>query len=328
MGLNRPATVLLVAVFLSLLAAPAALAAGTRSLTLRVYSDGYVSVTQVVPADPKATTVQVPLLSNAVSNLVATDQNGSPLSYGFSPGGTNITVYTVGATLVTLRYNTNSLTGKNGTVWTLSYSALYNSTVILPLNSTMISVSGTPYTINETDQYPEATLSPGAWEIEYGVPFATSTTTTATGTQGGPGSSSATTTATTGTGAGAGTTTATTAASTATGGGPGSPPSLSPAEVLGVVVLAVVAGGLSFLWWRGRGASAGADLRPDDVQVLNFIREKGGKVLEFEIRTRFALPKTSAWRQIKRLERLGYIRVTKIGSQNQVEILKEREGDA
>ncbi|MBI3840744.1 MAG: hypothetical protein HY297_02115 [Thaumarchaeota archaeon] len=64
------------------------------------------------------------------------------------------------------------------------------------------------------------------------------------------------------------------------------------------------------------------------MQVLNFIQEKGGKVLEPEIRMRFALPKTSAWRQIKRLERLGYLKVTKIGSQNQIEFLKNREPGA
>ena len=67
----------------------------------------------------------------------------------------------------------------------------------------------------------------------------------------------------------------------------------------------------------------GVELRPDDVKVIEFISEKGGKVLEPEIRMRFALPKTSAWRQIKRLERLGYVRVTKIGSQNQIELLKK-----
>ena len=312
MGLNRPAALLLTAAILLTLAGPSSLALRGQSLTLKVYSDGYVYVTQVLAADPKASSVQVPLLSGAVSNLVATDQNGAPLSYGFSSGGTNITVYSLGSTSVTLRYETESLTGKNGTVWTLSYSARYNSTVILPLNSTLISVSGTPYTINETGMYPESTLSPGTWKIEYRVPFGSVTSTTGTsttGTQGGQGSSSTTTAPTTG-----------------TGGGPSSPPSLEPVEILGILVLAIVAVGLSFFWWRRRKVSMGWDLRPDDVQVLNFIREKGGKVLELEIRTRFALPKTSAWRQIKRLERLGYIRVTKIGSQNQIEILKEREG--
>jgi uncharacterized membrane protein len=67
------------------------------------------------------------------------------------------------------------------------------------------------------------------------------------------------------------------------------------------------------------------ELRPDDAKVIGFISEKGGKVMEPEIRTKFALPKTSAWRQIKRLERLGHIKVTKIGSQNQIELVKSNQ---
>ena len=294
-GLNRPASILFVAALLLLVAAPVCSAAGSQSLVLRVYSDGYVSVTQSVPANPRSASVQIPLLSNAISNLVATDQSGSPLSYGFNSGGTNITVYTLGATLVTLRYNTDSLTGKNGTVWTLVYTTRYNSTVVLPQLSTLVSVFGTPYSINETDMSPVVTLSSGTWKVSYGVPIGSvsSTVSTTTGaTQGGP---------------------------------PGTAASAGPLEAMGVIAAAAVAGGL-FLWWRGRRMRPlSGDLRPDDIQVLNFIREKGGRVLELEIRTRFALPKTSAWRQIKRLERHGYVKVTKIGSQNQIEIAKDRE---
>ena len=100
------------------------------------------------------------------------------------------------------------------------------------------------------------------------------------------------------------------------------------AEAGGSIVIVVVTV-LAYRWWKKGGIGpVSKDLRPDDVQVLNFIQEKGGKVLEPEIRMRFALPKTSAWRQIKRLERLGYVKVTKIGSQNQIEILKERGAGA
>ena len=295
-GLNRPASILFALAFLSLIMAPVGSAAGGRSLTLKVYSDGYVSVTQTLPADPRAASVQIPLLSDAVSNLVATDQNGSPLSYGFSSGGTNITVYTLGATSVMLRYDTNSLTGKNGTVWTIAYTAKYNSSVILPQFSTLISVSGVPYSINETDMSPEAALAPGSWKVSYGVPIGNVTTSLVTSTGGTPGGES----------------------------GPG-PASAETVEILGVIGAVAVAGALFWRRRRRRLGPTGGDLRPDDVKVIDFIRERGGRVLEPEIRTRFALPKTSAWRQIKRLERLGYVRVSKIGSQNQIELLRDRD---
>ncbi len=294
--MSRKSALLFAALGILLSVAPAALAMTSQSLTLRVYSNGYVSVAQTLSVDPKSSSVQVPLLSPEVSGLVATDQNGTPLSYGFSPGGTNITIYTVGATSVHLYYDTDTLTGKNGTVWTLSFEARYNSTVILPQGSTLGSVSGTPYSINQTGGSPEMTLSAGAWRISYGVPLEAQTTSTSTFT------------------------------STTSGAPPGGAGlTFEEWEAVGVLAAAAVAAA-AYLWWRSRRIGPSTEgLRPDDVQVLNFIQEKGGRVLEPEIRMKFALPKTSAWRQIKRLERLGYVKVTKIGSQNQIEIIRERK---
>ena len=92
---------------------------------------------------------------------------------------------------------------------------------------------------------------------------------------------------------------------------------------------AAIVSGLFYFWWKRRQkATSVGELRPDDIRVLDFIREKGGRVIEPEVRMKFALPKTSAWRQIKRLERLGYVKVAKIGSQNQIELLKERNLDS
>jgi uncharacterized membrane protein len=286
------------AAIILLSSAPATLAYTSNVLGLKVYSDGYVFVTQVLTVDSRTTSVQVPLLSSAVSDLVATDQNNSPLSYGFAPGGNNITVYSLGATRVTLRYDTNTLTSKNGTVWTISFSTRYNSTVMLPQLSTLGSISGTPYSINETNSSPEMSIPPGSWKISYGVPLGSTTLTTSNSSSGVP---------------------------------PVGPSGISSADIAGIggVVAAVAVVGISFMFRRRRRMGPLRDnLRPDDVKVLSFIREKGGKVLEPEIRMKFALPKTSAWRQIKRLERLGYVKVTKIGSQNQIEILKEGNAGA
>ena len=292
---------LALAVVIILLAlSPRTAAYSSKSLNINVFSDGYVHVDQTFVVDTKTTAVKVPMLSSVVSDLVATDQNGSPLSYGFSTGS-NVTIYTLGASSVDLRYDTSALTTKNGSIWTLTFISSFNSTVVLPQLSTLISASGTPphtapYTIGQTGNTPELTLAPGTWKISYGVPLTPVTSTTTTGV--GPVSGVAGL-------------------------------SLLQLEEAGVAIAGAVAVGLYFGWWRRRfvGPKSG-ELRPDDVQVLNFIQEKGGKVLEPEIRTKFALPKTSAWRQIKRLERFGYLKVTKVGSQNQIELVKERKTEA
>lgn len=284
--------VLAAGLVLLLTSSPVARGSAGSSLTLTVYSDGYVHVSQSLAVDSKATSVQVPLLSAVVSDLVATDQSGSPLSYGFGPGG-NITVYTLGASSVSLGYDTSAVTSKNGTIWTLAFETPYNSTVLLPPLSTLSSASGTPYTINETGASTELTLSGGTWEIRYGVPF-------------------------------------TEVSSTGTTSVPTNPPGAGPLGLVlgaGVVLVAAVAGTAFVFWRRRQEVPNGGELRPDDRQVLAFIREKGGKVLEPEIRTRFALPKTSAWRQIKRLERMGYVKVSKVGSLNQIE-LQHGRGEA
>ena len=266
-------------------------ASTAEPLTLTVFADGYLHVGQSFPVDANNTSVAVPLLSSVVSDLVASDQNGSPLSYEVGTGGGNITVYTLGATKVTLTYDTNSLTSKNGSVWTLSFEARYNSTVLFPQLSTLTSVSGTPYAVEENGTSPELTLPPGTWKISYGVSLGSVTGTSSSGGE-----------PQTGTPAG----------------------SLLPIEVTAAAFALAVAG-LFLLRLLRRRSQLGATngLRPDDVQVLKFIQEKGGRVLEPEIRVRFALPKTSAWRQIKRLERLGYVKVTKIGAQNQIELAKQ-----
>jgi uncharacterized membrane protein len=277
-------------------------------MSLRVYPNGYALVTQSLVVDPKSTSIQVPLVAISVYGLVATDQNGSPLSYGPTKGSNNITVYTLGATGVTVRYDTDNLTSKQGTVWTVAFTSEFNLTLILPQSSTVGSVSGTPYSINETNMVPEMSLSPGNWKVSYEEPLVLSTS-TVTGTTGG-------------------TATSATSPGGILGGGVGGIPYMEVAEAGGSIVIVVVTV-LAYRWWKKGGIGpVSKDLRPDDVQVLNFIQEKGGKVLEPEIRMRFALPKTSAWRQIKRLERLGYVKVTKIGSQNQIEILKERGAGA
>jgi len=65
-------------------------------------------------------------------------------------------------------------------------------------------------------------------------------------------------------------------------------------------------------------------LRDEDKAVIKFLAEKGGKALEAEIRERFPdLPRTSLWRLVRRLEKMGIVTVKKVGLQNQVNLKKQ-----
>jgi uncharacterized membrane protein len=61
-------------------------------------------------------------------------------------------------------------------------------------------------------------------------------------------------------------------------------------------------------------------LRLDDKEVIRFIYESGGGVFASELRERFRLPKSSAWRMIRRLEREEIIETRKVGRETFIEI--------
>ena len=298
MSASRRAFVCLVAALFLLPASQMALGAGSQSLEVKVTPDGYVQVGQTLSVSQSSGSVQVTLLSNVVSGVLATDQSGAPLSYSFGGGGWNLTVYTLGATSVNVLYTTDSLTSKNGTLWTLQFNSKYNSTVVLPAGATLSSMSGTPASVNVTSGSPVVELTAGDWKLTYGVPLF------------GP------------------TTTATSSATSSVAGPPGIFPPAGQAgyEIGGAVLVVGIATVGYIVYSRRRIPGKGEGLRADDVKVLEFLREKGGKALEPEIRSKFALPKTSGWRQIKRLERMGYVKVSKVGSLNQVELVKDGAG--
>jgi uncharacterized membrane protein len=97
--------------------------------------------------------------------------------------------------------------------------------------------------------------------------------------------------------------------------------------VVGVAVFAFSIGGFIFLKRRPDSAKRIfrdlSDLRQEDREVIEFIAQRGGKVIEGEIRESFPdLPRTSVWRLVRRLERMEIISITKVGKVNQIELRK------
>jgi len=284
-----------------------------QATSISVSAEGDAAINQTLVMPQNTTEVTIPLLSAQIGDILAVDQAGTPASYEIS--GANITIYTLGDSFIDLTYYTSSLTTKQGSVWSVDYTWGSNSTLELPPQSTILSLSSTPLSISNKGGLPVLVLGPGTWDVSYGLPIAVSQSQTST-SKSATGSASST-----GSGTSASSAASSVASSTSSSIGT---PQTAPGTVtliLAAIVLAAVTG---FLVLR-RTRSVAADpavLRPDDIEMLRFIRDRGGKVVEAEIRERFSVPRTTAWRQAKRLEQLGYIRVSKLGSQNQLELTR------
>jgi uncharacterized membrane protein len=71
------------------------------------------------------------------------------------------------------------------------------------------------------------------------------------------------------------------------------------------------------IFWRHQ------DLRLEDKEVIRFLAESGGEAFASEIRDRFEIPRSSAWRLIRRLVNNGIVEERKIGNQSLVRVLDE-----
>ncbi len=64
-------------------------------------------------------------------------------------------------------------------------------------------------------------------------------------------------------------------------------------------------------------------LRLEDKEVLRFLAENGGEAFASEVRDRFDLPRSTAWRLIRRLVREEIVEEVKIGNQSLIKVRKE-----
>ncbi|MEM2027268.1 MAG: hypothetical protein QXN85_00735 [Candidatus Bathyarchaeia archaeon] len=280
----------LVVFFVSLLPLYAQETYSVQRAVLTVYRDGVVHVSITLLVDEYEPQIMLPLLSppERVGNIIVLDENGSALDYDFS--GDNIAIYSLGSKKVVLEYDTDGLTYKASGLWTINFTAPFELTLILPENATIMYLSGAPLAIRLSDSRFEMDLSPGSWEISYELPVQLPPTPP-----------------------------------------PPSPPPPPPEEkgqaylsatTIGYMVVAIIilcSATIVIVYLRRRRIEK--NLGDEEARVVRFIRERGGRVLEAELRENFPhIPRTSMWRLIKRLEKRGVVRVRKVGLQNVVEL--------
>lgn len=260
-------------------------------LKVIVYRDGVSVISQNITVIEIVPQVTVDLLSEEAENVLVGDEAGAPLGYQIH--NATITIDTLGATSVFFTYQTTQLTDKDGPIWSFNLSLNNPASIILPDRSTIIFLNEIPDSITTLQNRTALSVGEGDWLIRYILPLQVL-----------PGQSDIDPV-------------------------PGSEGPFTFVDnnlLLPVVVAAILIGGIA-IYVRRSGRNLrhpSVNLRPEEEQVLRFIKEQGGIVLESELRKRFILPKTSMWRMAKRLERAGLVKINRVGLQNEIELVKSR----
>jgi len=91
-----------------------------------------------------------------------------------------------------------------------------------------------------------------------------------------------------------------------------------------VALVVIVAGALTYkVARRKRGSPPLAEYLDEvDKEILERIKEHGGEVVQSVLYRELQIPKATLWRHVRRLERLGYVAVERMGRDNKVRLLK------
>jgi len=285
----------------------------TRTLDLTMYSDGSTHVSTQLDVDALSPDFKLNLFGPSVDNFVAVGEDGFLLSSEIIEN--SVTIDTFGSSSITVDYDIHDLISKEGRVWTFSLDSPSEYTLLMPSNSIIVGMSTIPKNMEIIEEKTKLALSSGPTEINYILETISN---------------------------------------------PLDTPQTTPPEntdytvpiVLGGLIAAGVTG-VTIIIQRNKSKSSPSaiqtgiisgksseekfdpqaifdfrpDMREDDKKIVKFISENGGKVFESELRKKFLQPRTTMWRAVKRLERLGVIEIAKKDMQNLVILKKDLEDE-
>jgi len=285
----------------------------TRTLDLTLYSDGSAHVSAQLDVDLLEPDFEVQLFGPSVDNFVAVGESGFLLSSEII--GDKATIDTFGSSSITIDYDIHDLISKEGRVWSFSLDSPTDYSLLMPPNSIIVGMNALPSNMDLVNDQTKLELSNGLSEINYIF-----------GTTNPPITNPPIT-------------------------NPEQPTiDISTFALIGVPVAAAVAGVIIMIKRKQSKSSSvlqtevtsesqmktdslgtetifnlRPEMREDDKEIVKFISENGGQVLESDLRKKFLQPRTTMWRAVKRLERQGVIEISKKDLQNLVKIKNELE---
>jgi uncharacterized membrane protein len=282
----------------------------TRTLELIIYSDGSTHVSTQIDVDPLEPDFELDLFGKSIDNFVAVGDAGFLLSEEIVED--KAIINTFGSSSITIDYDVHDLISKEGRVWTFSFDSPSNYTLLMPKNSVIVGMSALPNNMELIDEQTKLDLTAGLSEINYIF----SPTVNPTSKPEIPIESSFN------------------YVNAAIIGGP------IIAAIIGIALILkrkqksvpiITAESISEKQTEIKPSDTEAifnfrpEMREDDKEIVKFISDKGGQVLESELRKKFLQPRTTMWRAVKRLERLGIIEIDKKDLQNLVKLKKDLE---
>jgi uncharacterized membrane protein len=265
----------------------------SESLTLTAYLDGFVLVDHKLELNVTYPSVNVSLLGEAYEELLVVDEQYLPVDYSLIDG--KATIYSLGASRIQISYFTADLTSKTGKYWTLSTEVSTNATVVLPADASIISLNNVPELIESSNDQVSLVMPAGVIEITYIAEHSLQQLTQSDDTW----------------------------------------------LLIVIAAFPIIASIVLVLWFLRRKKpppppeevksevdidkllEKEKNLRPEEVQVINFLAEKNGTAFEAELYEKLNLPRTTTWRLLKRLEKMEIVDIRKSRRQNIVAIRKK-----
>ena len=282
-----------------------------RTLDFSLFPDGSTHVFYELDSNPLFPDTQVMLFGDSIENLVVEDESGFLLTTEISDRNSNLfEIETLGASTISINYDTYSLVSKNGKVWSFDINAPTEFTMLMPKNSVIVGMTTFPIDMSEDGDRTKMFLPAGQVELTYFLTIAES-------------SQEKPVVETT-------------------------EPSQYP-TMIGIAVAIIAVTAVVIFKLRQKSANSisteqpgvqesekqfdlestlsDGDVREDDKEIIKFIHENGGEALESELRKKFLLPRTTMWRAVKRLERQGKIEIMKKDQQNLVKLKNQEVQD-
>ena len=136
-----------------------------ETLLLTVYPDGFIFVDYTFLVDPTFPTQNITVFGQVLEDLLVVDKDGLPLDYSILNSA--LSVYRLGTDEIKLTYLTQDLTSKEGRYWTLTIVTPITTRIILPIETSIISLNKVPEMIETSSNKVELLMNSSLIEVTY-----------------------------------------------------------------------------------------------------------------------------------------------------------------